>query len=64
MITMGSLFDVPVIAEGVETAGQLDFLRERGCAEVQGYYFSRPLKPELFAAFVDKQTTLASEPMF
>ena len=34
---------VPVIAEGVETAGQLKLLRNAGCFLVQGYYFSRPL---------------------
>ncbi len=34
---------VPVIAEGVETAGQLNLLRNAGCNLVQGYYFSAPL---------------------
>ena len=32
-----------VIAEGVETRDQLDFLRTRGCFDAQGYYFSRPI---------------------
>jgi len=32
-----------VVAEGVETAGQAEFLRDRGCAILQGYLFSRPL---------------------
>jgi len=40
------------IAEGVETPGQLAFLREQGCDEVQGYFFSKPLPPDQFEAFV------------
>jgi EAL domain-containing protein (putative c-di-GMP-specific phosphodiesterase class I) len=32
-----------VVAEGVETKRQLDFLKEQGCDEVQGYLMSRPL---------------------
>ncbi|MBQ6503692.1 MAG: EAL domain-containing protein [Flexilinea sp.] len=39
---------VPVIAEGVETAGQLQILKEYGCAMVQGFYFSRPLPADQF----------------
>jgi len=31
------------VAEGVETGAQADFLREHGCDEIQGFYYSRPL---------------------
>ena len=54
IISMAESLGMSTIAEGVETAGQLDFLRERGCTEVQGYYFSRPLKPQAFMDFVDQ----------
>ena len=37
-----------VVAEGVENEGQLQFLKERGCEMVQGYYFSPPLPAEDF----------------
>lgn len=40
--------NIPVIAEGVETASQLLLLKELGCSLVQGYYFSRPLHPADF----------------
>ncbi|OAN44028.1 signal transduction protein [Paramagnetospirillum marisnigri] len=38
-----------VIAEGVETQGQADFLAEQGCAVMQGYLFSRPVDADAFA---------------
>lgn len=41
-----------VVAEGVETEAQLSFLREQGCELIQGYYFSRPLPEEAFAALL------------
>ena len=43
VIQLGHALDLRVIAEGVETEGQLQFLRDNGCDEIQGYYFSRPL---------------------
>jgi EAL domain-containing protein (putative c-di-GMP-specific phosphodiesterase class I) len=39
---------IPVVAEGVETEGQLRLLKDLGCAVVQGFYFSRPLHPTDF----------------
>jgi len=43
IISIGRQLRHKVIAEGVETTAQLEFLREAGCDEVQGYLFSRPL---------------------
>ena len=43
IISMAKAMGLHVIAEGVETKSQLDFLRENECAEFQGYYFSKPL---------------------
>jgi diguanylate cyclase (GGDEF)-like protein/PAS domain S-box-containing protein len=43
IIGMAHSLKLKVVAEGVETESQLRFLRERGCDEIQGYYFSRPL---------------------
>jgi EAL domain-containing protein (putative c-di-GMP-specific phosphodiesterase class I) len=42
-IEMGHALAMQVVAEGVETAEQLDFLRLNGCDIAQGYLFSRPL---------------------
>lgn len=52
IISLGHRLDLKVIAEGVETLEQLDFLRIRGCDEIQGYFYSRPLVAVDFLKFV------------
>jgi EAL domain-containing protein (putative c-di-GMP-specific phosphodiesterase class I) len=52
IISMASTLGMLTLAEGVETEGQLEFLSARGCNEVQGYYFSRPLQAAAFESYV------------
>lgn len=52
IISLGHELNLKVIAEGVETEQQLEFLRANGCDEMQGYHFSCPVSPtELEALF-------------
>lgn len=48
VVGMAHSLEMSVIAEGVETEGQLGFLRALGCEEIQGYYFSKPLPEQEF----------------
>ena len=65
IVQMARSLGMSTIAEGVETTEQLSFLHARGCDEVQGYHFSRPLMPELFDRFVrdnlEQQATKAPQ---
>jgi diguanylate cyclase (GGDEF)-like protein/PAS domain S-box-containing protein len=45
VLALGHSLKVPVLAEGVETASQLDLLEQEGCTQVQGYFFGRPEAP-------------------
>jgi diguanylate cyclase (GGDEF)-like protein/PAS domain S-box-containing protein len=49
IISMANNLNIKVIAEGVETAEQLAFLKEKGCTIFQGYYFDQPLTAANFA---------------
>jgi diguanylate cyclase (GGDEF)-like protein/PAS domain S-box-containing protein len=52
VIRMAGALGLETLAEGVETEGQLAFLRRQGCQAVQGYLFSRPLPAATFVEFV------------
>jgi EAL domain-containing protein (putative c-di-GMP-specific phosphodiesterase class I) len=52
VIDLGHSLNMKVLAEGVETQGQLDRLGNEGCDYIQGYYFSRPLAPDSVEAYL------------
>ena len=54
VISLGKALGVRVVAEGVETPAQYQFLRDNGCDEMQGFYFSRPCHPDAFAELLKK----------
>ncbi len=52
IILMAKNLGLDVIAEGVETEAQLNFLKQRGCFTYQGYYFSKPLPRDAFQRYL------------
>ncbi|MBU1229960.1 MAG: EAL domain-containing protein [Proteobacteria bacterium] len=66
ILTMARNLELRVVAEGVETSGQLWFLTNLGCQEFQGYYFSRPLpaaEMEVMLDSLDPFTRLDADPL-
>jgi diguanylate cyclase (GGDEF)-like protein/PAS domain S-box-containing protein len=55
IIQLGHTFSMTVVAEGVETEGQLAFLESHGCDEIQGYLFAKPMPAKQLLAFLEKQ---------
>jgi EAL domain-containing protein (putative c-di-GMP-specific phosphodiesterase class I)/GGDEF domain-containing protein/PAS domain-containing protein len=51
IVAMAKALDLKTVAEGVETAGQLELLKTMGCDQIQGFFFSRPLPADQFLAF-------------
>jgi len=52
IINLSSGLEIDVLAEGVETKEQVDFLHQQGCQYIQGYYYSKPLTEDDFAAYI------------
>ncbi|GEA32768.1 sensor domain-containing protein [Clostridium diolis] len=52
IISLGHSINAEIIAEGVETKEQYEYLKEQGCDIIQGYYFSKPLLPEEVTKFL------------
>src|SRR6266850_2147397 len=61
IISLGHSLHLRVLAEGVETPEQLEFLRRHGCNEYQGYLFSRPCAVEAVSGLLVVKGTIASE---
>jgi diguanylate cyclase (GGDEF)-like protein/PAS domain S-box-containing protein len=58
VISLAHNLNMRVIAEGVETREQVAFLTARGCDEMQGYYFSRPIGADAFTALLRENRNL------
>ena len=62
VIAMAHGLRLKVIAEGVETEGQLNYLRSHGCDEMQGFYYSRPLPAREFQRLLAEDRRLPAPP--
>jgi len=58
IISLAQSLDLQVVAEGVETQAQFDFLAYQGCDQFQGYLFARPLPLEAFEAYLRDSVTV------
>lgn len=52
VIAMSHALDIRVVAEGAESTEQIDFLKSKGCDEIQGYYYSKPVELENLDSFI------------
>jgi EAL domain-containing protein (putative c-di-GMP-specific phosphodiesterase class I) len=62
IISMGKALRLRILAEGVETQVQADFLRDTGCDELQGYYYSKPLPAGHFELFACTRRAVPLQP--
>ena len=59
ILTLGQSLGLTVVAEGVETAEQRDFLSQHRCQKFQGYFFSRPLESDTLETFLGEHRAAA-----
>ncbi len=59
VINMAQNLNMKTVAEGVETVEQMQFLRQHGCDELQGYLFSAPVDADTYSEYLRSQKTLA-----
>lgn len=56
IIAMAKSLNFKVLAEGVETQSQIDFLKRNNCDELQGFFYSKPIGPELVPAYLKQES--------
>lgn len=61
ILMLGENLGIEVVAEGIETAQQLELLREMGCRTGQGYLFARPMDPAAAAALLEEGADLSNQ---
>ncbi len=61
VVRMAHWLDLPVIAEGVETLAQADYLHSVGCQVMQGYFYAKPMPVENFEKLMDEAVTATPE---
>ena len=59
IIAMGRTLSLTVVAQGVETRAQVDFLRAHACDELQGFYYNRPVPADQFAKLLQGPMDIA-----
>ena len=57
IVTLSKVIGLSIIAEGVEEEHQVDYLKKAGCDMIQGYYYSKPLYPDVFEVFLSTHNT-------
>ncbi|MEJ5173853.1 EAL domain-containing protein, partial [Erwinia sp. MYb416] len=62
IILLAQKLAMKVVAEGVESNMQLEYLKNRGVEYIQGYYYARPMDNQALMQWIAQQRTLAANP--
>ena len=60
ILSLGKMLEMNIVAEGIETPEQLDWLQRNGCHEFQGFYLAKPMDRSRFEALLDKNQQRAA----